>query len=266
MRYCLSGRQPIHILEQADEIKMKYADIGRAIDYLHDYPNKTIILDIELTDTIDWKLLSDLSENNLILCIRDLELAESCKKYNLKFYWKHDIISYYELAGVIALEPEYIILGPPLCFSLEKIKAITDIKIRMCPNNAQDFYIPRDNGICGRWIRPEDVEVYDEYVDVFDFISNDMEHERALFKVYAEDKHWPGNLNLLISALNHDVPNASLPEELGEIRANCEQRCMKNNKCRFCIGAMKFSNAIRKSYYDQLKQRIAEDKALENAF
>ena len=265
MRYCISGRQPVSEIQKADEIKMKYVDIGRAIDYIHDYLDKIIILDIEPNETVDWKLLSELPKENLVVCIKDLQMAQLCKEYDIKFYWNYAIISFYELNGIIKLEPEYILLGPPLSFNLKKVKSITDIKIRLCPNNAQDFYIPREDGICGQWIRPEDVELYDEYVDVFEFITHDMEHERVLLKVYSENKKWPGNLNLLITGLNHDVPNATLPEETGANRINCGQRCMSGGACKFCITAMKFSNTIRNEYYARLKQKIAEDKAEDNA-
>lgn len=244
---------------------MKYADIGRAIDYLHDFPDKKIILDIDSTDVIDWNLIENINGDNLILCIKNLEMAKICKEHNVKFYWNYDIISFYELRGVISLEPEYICLGAPLSFDLIKVKNITDIKIRLCPNQAQDLYIPREDGVCGQWIRPEDTKYYDEYVDVFEFITDTLEYERVLFKVYAEDQKWPGNLNLLINGLNKDVPNASLPDEFADLRISCGQSCMKNNRCKFCYRAINFANAVRKEYYSRLKQRIAADKEASSA-
>ena len=104
--------------------------------------------------------------------------------------------------GVIAFDPCYIILAAPLCFDLKKVKAKTQIPIRLCPNLAFDAYIPRANGICGSWIRPEDVEIYEEWVDTLEFITDDLSKESTLFHIYAENKVWPGNLNLLLTNFN----------------------------------------------------------------
>lgn len=74
-----------------------------------------------------------------------------------------------------------------------------------------------------------------------------------MFHIYQENGYWPGNLNLLFTNFNVNVDNRGLPEEIGETRANCGQRCMANSNCRFCETAVKFSNALRKKHYDDKK-------------
>ena len=96
-----------------------------------------------------------------------------------------------------------------------------NIPIRLCANLAYDAYIPRENGICGSWIRPEDIEVYSKWVDTIEFITDDLGKEATLLHVYKENKFWPGNLNLLITNLNYNIDNRGIPEEFGEIRTNC---------------------------------------------
>ena len=64
MKYCLSGRQPLSALKQADEIKMKYEDRERAIDYIQAFPEKTIIIEVPKDiEEIEWKLLDAYNEN-----------------------------------------------------------------------------------------------------------------------------------------------------------------------------------------------------------
>ena len=43
------------------------------------------------------------------------------------------------------------------------------IKLRAIPNVAYDKFFPRNDGVSGSWIRPEDIEVYSKYYDIFEF-------------------------------------------------------------------------------------------------
>ena len=47
MKYCISGRQPKSVLEKADEIKMRYSDKERMVEYMREWTEKTFILDVE---------------------------------------------------------------------------------------------------------------------------------------------------------------------------------------------------------------------------
>ena len=140
MKYCVTGRQPLSTLQQADEIKMQFEDIDRIIDYIKDFPDKTIIYEIpKNTINVDWKLLETYaSQITLIVALQDLRLIPKCVEYNLKYYWAYPITSYYELRGILDLNPSYLFLGAPLTFDLKNIHNITSIPIRMCPNVAYD--------------------------------------------------------------------------------------------------------------------------------
>lgn len=253
MKYCVSGRQPKSILQQADEIKMLYQDRDKLIDYIKDLSDKTFILEvpkeIELNEA-DWNLYKAYSEKvNFMLCIHNLNMAKECKRNNVKYFWAYPVFSWYELQGLIKLEPCYISLGAPLSFSLEKVKKKTDISLRICPNLAYDAYIPRENGIYGTWVRPEDIETYEEYIDVCDFITDELSKEAILLRIYKENKAWPGNLSLLLTNFNVHVDNRALPEELGKTRMNCGQRCMETSNCHFCETAMMFATSLRDKHY-----------------
>lgn len=254
MKYCVSGRQPKSILSQADEIKLNFIDNARLIDYVHDYPEKTVILNIPKdvkAEEINWEIYKEYS--NLIMCIADLGLAGVCNLYGIPFYWSYPAFTWYDLRGLIDLGPCYIMLAAPLSFSLEKIKRITDIPLRICPNLAYDAYIPHENGIYGTWVRPEDIGIYDEYIDTFEFIGVELSQEATLLHVYKDNGNWPGNLNILFQNFDIDVDNRAIPEEIGQFRANCGQRCMETSNCHFCETAMKFSNALRKKHYQDNK-------------
>jgi hypothetical protein len=256
MKYCLSGRQPLSVLKKCDEVKMQYVDKDRILDYIETLSDKMITLDIpaELkAEDLNWTLFKMYSEKvNFALCLHDLSLVNSCKEYKIKFYWAYPITSFFELRGIINLEPCYLFLGAPLCFDLPKIKALTNIPIRLCPNLAYDAYIPRENGIYGSWVRPEDIGVYEKFVDMFEFETDELKREQVLLHIYKDNGNWPGNLNLLFTNFNVNIDNCALPEEVGEVRTSCGQRCMSNGTCTFCLTSVKFADIIRKKHYEGL--------------
>lgn len=257
MKYCVSSRQSKNILEQADEIRINYKDINYLIDLLinEKLKNKTFIIDIPKDMKIDWQKIKTYNANyNIIICLYDLCHLNICQEYNLKYYWAYPITTMYELMGLIDLKVSYLFLGAPLCFMLDKCVNKTDIPIRLCPNLAYDAYIPRDNGIFGSWVRPEDVKDYEKYVYCFDFVGVDLKEEMALLNIYKNQKNWPGNLNLLIKNFNVNVDNRALPDKIGYLRTNCQQRCMGNGTCRFCETAIRFANQIRDEHYAQLNK------------
>ena len=65
-------------------------------------------------------------------------------------------------------------------------------------------------------------------------------------KIYQDNKEWPGNLQLIIKNLNYNVDNRALPEDIGEKRMTCGQRCWRQGTCHFCVTAFMFAEQLRK--------------------
>lgn len=215
-------------------------------------PDKTYILDIPREEVlnVDVNLMKVFSEKvNFILCIHDLRMVRMVAAAGLKWYWAYPITTYYELQGVCALKPCYLYITAPLSMDLDNVKKITDIPLRMTPNLAYDAYIPRENGVRGQWVRPEDVDRYGEYIDAFEFAAIDLTKEHTLFHIYAENKAWPGNLDLLLTNLDFDIDNRTIPDEVVEARMRCGQRCMSGSRCRLCETAFKCMAVLRHRLY-----------------
>ena len=256
MKYCLSGRQSTMNLKKADEVRMIYNDINKIMDFIEDLPDKTIILEIPKDEIPDWDLMKMYSEklNNFILAIQNLDLAYLCAEKGIQFYWYYPITTYYELDAIVKLNPSYIFLGAPLCFCLDEVKRKTSIPIRLVANVADEGYIPRENGICGPWIRPEDISAYETYVDTIEFQGIDLQAERALLHVYKDNGNWPGNLNLLLKNLRYDVDNRGFKEDFGSRRCVCKQRCMSTGTCKLCEREFHMLNYV-KQHREELKEK-----------
>jgi hypothetical protein len=273
MRYCVSGRQPYSVMKRADEIKVTYADRDRIFDFIEKIPDKTIILDVpedEKPEWNNWYMYQD-KFYEFYIALHKLERATEFNDNGIKWYWPYPITSYYELHIILALGPSYLMIGPPLSFDLDNVAnfayekdSATPIPLRMVCNNARPSYLPlpdpiENTAICGQWVRPEDAKLYSTRVQCFEFENVDLKQEEALLHIYKENQNWPGNLNLILQNLHFNVDNRAIPEELGERRMTCGQRCWSTSSCRLCQNALRFAEELRK----ERDRRVAK-AALDN--
>lgn len=255
MKYCLSSRQTKKYLTMADEIFVESRDYRQISDLFIEYPETMIILEISNDNLYDTDYMNVVeqygkSSENFCCCIYNLKEAEWFKERNIKFYYGYPISNFYDLQALKGLGVEYIKLMAPLTFHMQWLEK-QDMKFRMVPNVAYDAYIPRSNGICGQWVRPEDINWYNAGIYVFEFEDANLDKERTLYEIYAQKGVWNGNLNLLLTNLNINADNRALPDDIGETRANCGQRCMERGNCHFCETAFLFEKAMRKYKYER---------------
>jgi hypothetical protein len=241
VKYSVSIRQPNKIKKLADEIMVNYNDMSAIYDLLIEIPDKEIVLKLNRSDAIEWKKIQDLNEVcNLTLALEDLRMIPMCK--DMKYYWSYPITSFYELNGVIDMGVSQVLIGGSLYFDLISV-AKKNIPIRVVANMCFDNYIPREEGICGTYIRPDDVELYDQYITTIEFFAEKLEKEAALLEIY-QKKEWKGNLNLVLTNFKFDVDNRGIPKEFANARIQCRQRCQREGTCHFCYTAMKFSRKL----------------------
>ena len=262
MKYCISGRQPYSVLKKADEVRVRYNDKDRIMDFVEKIPDKTIILDMPEFDVnyATWHMYDEKFEGGFYLALYQLPRAKELNNEGIKWYWPYPITSYYELNEILALGPSYVALGPPLSFELTNVRKILgpDLKIRMVCNCARPVHLIANAdapGIKGQFVRPEDVDTYGEIVDVFEFdgVTDELKKEATLLDIY-QKKEWPGNLNFLITHLNLDIDNRGILDEFADRRMNCRQRCMAGSSCHFCDTVYTFAEALRKEHLRRKQQ------------
>ena len=247
MKFCVSNRQSDTVLKKANEISVPFKDQDTIPDLALKNPGADIILRISADDVdeIDWDKFKKLSRKlPIIFCTEDITIDKKCKINNIPFYWAFPITSYYELKGLNYIGVSQFLLGPPLSFDLQLIKERFGRPIRLIANVCFDSYINQKDGICGSYVRPEDVIKYEKYVDSLEFARVTKDQEEVLFRVYAEDRTWPGNLRLLLTNFMYDVDNRGIPNEFAEARMNCRQNCMRTGTCKFCYTAVNFGNVM----------------------
>ena len=145
---------------------------------------------------------------------------------------------------------------------MDKVKSL-GIPVRAVANVAYNDGLPREDGVCGVWIRPEDVETYEPYVSVIEFEDADPRKERALYRLYAEKKRWPGDLGMIITNFNHLGVNRLILPEVAEKRLNCAQKCQSGSACKICYRAVDLADVEKlREYRDKMNEEMEEEDQL----
>ncbi len=126
-----------------------------------------------------------------------------------------------------------------LAHHLDYLKTLP-IEIRVWANQpgAPFNYEP----LIGGWFRPEDLNELDA-IDVCEFQTDNIQQEQALYRIYAEQKQWPGRLEIILKNFNNEeIINRMIPPEFQERRNNCRMRCQTGGNCRSCYSFAKLAS------------------------
>lgn len=266
----ISCRQPLVFLKDAKEIRVNYNDIERLKDFVTDEwtCEAEVVIYLPNDQVVDWDNINSYKDIlNITIATEDTKQIQTIKhEKGYRVFWAYPVSTYWELRSVLSLGVDQVLLEGPLYFDLPKVKAICGdaVELRAVVNKCFNNNLPQENGICGTYIRPEDIPEYANFITHFEFDSdNSMKKEHTLYKIYTEDELWPGNLNLLLTNLNIDVDNRGfevLPLEdyddnkiFAHRRITCRQECQGISNCRFCPNIFNLINSIQ-NYAEKTKK------------
>ena len=250
IKYTVSGLHHYDTLKKADEIRLQYRDYKYLIDLIKKYEGKSFIIRIPADVEVDWPTLKKYAGlADLTVALEDLHMIKDAQEYMLKYYWAYPVTTWYELKSMITLGVDQVLIGGALCFDIAKVYSRFK-NIRMVANNAQENPPTPGPHVNGPYVRPEDLKYYEPYVSHMEFFCETLTEESELLKIYKEGK-WEGNLNFVIRNLNFNVTNRLIPEEFGEFRSKCGQRCMSNGTCHYCETTFRMVNTARDVILDE---------------
>lgn len=251
-------------LRKADEIMVEYRDRKAIPDYAKKYPNARIAL--EVTPDTPWEIseIKDyfiLAKQNFILCLPDIrdERIPQLKELGIPFFWGYTVTTFWELEALVLAGVSQVRIGAPLFFETDKLNKFAVSK-RICANIAHEGYLPYVNGITGAWIRPEDVDTYNDTFDIIEFADCKENKEEALYRIYAEQKNWPGRVDMIITNIYTNAYNRMIPPEFAAARKNCGQRCVAGGACRICHRLLALADPELISEYKKNIEEKAEQK------
>ena len=125
-------------------------------------------------------------------------------------------------------------IAEQLGFELDKVAEVAhsnNVRIRVYPNVAQRLS-KRTSALKSFFIRPDDIRLYENYVDVFDlfYYNEEKQQQNVLFDIYAKDKKWFGRLDELIIGFDNNLDSKYVIPRFGEKRIKCGRQCLKGRK------------------------------------
>ena len=277
MKYCINYSNKSHIIDKVDEILIKY-DKNKILElftqFIPAHLNQRVIVQLIEENNIDTivnnlkKIISIYNENKDIkfdiqLPFYNQKFMEELKDTDLKYFFKAAANSWDKFTGLMSQNVSDIYITDELAFELDKVAEIAhknNIKVRIYPNVAQSRW-DKLSDILKFFIRPEDIEMYEPYVDVCEFYGDKAQQIDTYYKIYQEDKKWFGDLQEIIIGLDSKIDSRYIIPRFAEKRIKCGKDCLKGGKCEMCKRILDLSEQLENAHLIvQIDKEKEEDK------
>lgn len=239
MKYCVNyavaaNNEPLY----DGEVRLSFDEFKNAIGTLNKY-SKVVIENIEYDD---MDILTKLVRNvrDYVLSIRNFEMANKFIRFGFKVIIDYPCSDWETANEFIKMGVSEIIIDGSLGFDMQSIgrfKEKHNVKIRVCPSKSNSIILKDYPNADSFFIRPEDTDLYEGYIDIFDFTldTTDRDRQLTLYKIYLK-KECIHNLSALISTFNiEDINNKMIQDTFAKTRFNCRHVCATPfGSCHFC--------------------------------
>lgn len=267
MKYCLKWNNRCTHLKDADEISIKYIEDRGLVDFMEKYADKRIIIRLESTSFADSEIakLAAIRKQfpnyrfTVGLPQEDYNLALKLSGKDIPFYFLKPVQNWEKFRFYVAeLGVSDIDLSGALAFELPKVKRYLEkiranTIIRLTPNMIQSQTETCPPLQCF-FIRPDDIDQYEPYVDVIEFEG--IEHQDTFYNIYAKEKVFIGKLNQVIYNFPLAIDNLGLIPQFGERRISCERECLYGGRCKRCDTLAKISETMGPQTRERIKENL----------
>lgn len=249
INYIPDPNQNFKYLNEVDEITIRYNYKDTSLlDFLLLHKEQRV--NIYITDAEKFlsndsiELFVHIKEKypklNFVLFFSESEkdLLEEVQKKGLKYFFTNYVNNWDNLHHIASLKPTDVYVVEALCFELEAVSKFLHshgIDVRCFANVAQSS-AESTPALKHFFIRPEDVDFYEPYIDCIDFFGHDLKDHQinTYYKIYKYDKEWYGQLKEIIIGLKSDIDSRFIIPAFPKHRLNCGKRCLKGRRCRIC--------------------------------
>lgn len=281
VRYCVNYTRNFRHYDTVDEVILNYKSGSESIvEFLNNFikdKNQRIILDISEIETEDRDIqktipiISKLKKDGFNIAVKvtrdqDINLL---KNNNIPFFFTHYANSMEQAYIQAEAGASDVYVAEELGFrikDLQKLKEKYGIKLRVLPNIAQvskggkGYVSPLEQF----WIRPEDTEIYEPYIDVFEIWG--INRLSIVYEIYKQQQ-WLGELeDIILDFGDVHIPNTGINPHFAEMRLNCGKRCLLG-QCNLCqqigILADKFNEVGLRAIKPRIKPEVSEERKQE---
>ena len=232
------------------EFNINYKPEIKKLDtFLQEYQNHRVNLHFsEYISVRDMPILQALTKkySNLVAVFQEYtkELEQELNENGIPHYYEEYICSFDRFNGFLTLNITDIFVANELCFALGDLARSAKekrIRLRTYCNVAQSEWDDTPS-IQTFFIRPEDIPLYENVLDVVEFFLPTKEERskiNVLYQIYAKDQRWAGPLKEIILNFKDDCDNKHIVSLFGIKRLNCHKKCAYKTKntyhlCRTC--------------------------------
>ena len=278
MKYSVPYNRNFRYLKEVNEVILPYeAEGGDLVSFIGDTFNKSqrIVIALAGGATLDlavpsarklikdgWNIAIKMSLANYV--DEDVEVLQGIPFF---FYEYPTNIEEVYAQAVRGVSDIYIVES--LGFCMKQLKPIKDkfrVQFRAVPNIAQcsptaRTFMPFEQKF---WIRPEDTEIYEGYIDIFELNGGvDGSRLSVVYEIYRQQQ-WLGNLNdiILDSEGAVTIPNMGMNPHFAEMRFNCGKGCLTGS-CNLCIEMCHLAQSFSSVGIEIIKKRKVEKKSEE---
>ena len=261
--------------DKIDEISIIYREKSlRLIDFAKERPEQQrLVLDItQLSNEVIeecFEIFAEAAKMHPNIAVKML-IKQADPQYlidnNIDFFYEKFIGTWDELNSLINAGVSDVYITNELGFHMDEVSSYChskNINIRVFPNVAQSID-PFDNldMLTKFFIRPEDVKIYEEYVDYMELWGRSSDLDFC-YDIYKEGK-WLGLLNQIIIGYEGNELNRELSNMFGLYRTKCKKRCSYTG-CSIChrFGDLSLKMGEAGLGLDYSKEDITREEYLE---
>lgn len=262
MKSCIEWRKGFKYLPEIDEFNIDFKNKQIKLKQFLDLYAQSQRVNIRLPknykpEDVDLLIAAYEHGYNIRIVVPPLVVLQ---KITAPFYFSEPCWTWDQFMSCISLGVTDVYISGDLGFELDKVSKVAkenNIQVRCYANIAQaNEWEDWSDGIKKFFIRPEDIDIYSEYVDVIEFYGS-VERQNVLYEIYFKDKEWNGKLREIIQGIKNDVNNYYLlGEEFAKRRIRCDRGCLKGKNCKLCDRLIDLANSLEESPdYDVFKKK-----------
>lgn len=246
MKYSLSSNLK-HAMP--DEIKCPYNRLGDIYDFMKEHPDKRYNITYS-AETVEDRLIQQLefvkevAHDYTISCSNFLVLKQLLKD-GYPAYLSYPVSDWETFTNLMSLGVTDIFIDGPIGFQMDKIaraKELSERKffVRTCPTVSPNASLSSSIGVDSFFIRPEDIYLYDNAIDYFEFYADNEDAEKVLYDIYIRGS-FLNEISLLVPHINTQVMNGLISPDFAKHRCNCGQTCkIPGRRCHYCKSHIQF--------------------------
>ena len=278
MKYAITYTKNFRHYDEVDEVIFPYKGISDEEGLIEIVTNtltredqRAIILVDKYEQSIDdlipiVRKLKTVHENMIVSLNLDYqhEWIDKLVEAEIPFMFVNFATTVAQIAAMALFGAEEVYLAEDICFMLPKLqlfREIDGIKFRIFPDILQTprrcASLPQ---VTNFFIRPEDVDLYEKYVDVIEIFRKDS-RQSVVYEIYKQGQ-WRGPLSDLIIDLTEEINGSSFIPDFGRARLECGRRCAMTD-CDICTYSVEVGHKMEEAGVAFIKQKkkreVSED-------